>query len=73
MAFRRHSSSRFVEFLRILRVTTDTSQGAGSVMCSYQRINNSYACHNSKSQNGLLKTELGFEGFIVSDWRAQRK
>ena len=44
--------------------------GVGSVMCSYQRINNSYACHNSKSQNGLLKTELGFEGFIVTDWRA---
>ncbi|CAG8959505.1 hypothetical protein HYFRA_00001404 [Hymenoscyphus fraxineus] len=45
--------------------------GTGSVMCSYQRINNSYACHNSKSQNGILKGELGFEGFIVSDWGAQ--
>ncbi|CZT13258.1 hypothetical protein WAI453_005398 [Rhynchosporium graminicola] len=44
--------------------------GVGSVMCSYQRINNSYACHNSKAQNGLLKGELGFEGFIVTDWRA---
>lgn len=39
-------------------------------MYSYQRINNSYACHNSKSQNGLLKGELGFDGFIVTDWRA---
>ena len=39
-------------------------------MCSYQRLNNSYSCHNSKSQNGLLKGELGFEGFIVTDWRA---
>lgn len=47
--------------------------GAGSMMCAYQRINNSYACHNSKAQNGLLKTELGFEGFIVTDWRALRK
>lgn len=44
--------------------------GVGSVMCSYQRINNSYSCHNSKTQNGLLKGELGFEGFIVTDWRA---
>lgn len=42
-------------------------------MCAYQRINNSYACHQSKAQNGLLKTELGFEGFIVTDWRALRK
>lgn len=41
--------------------------------CSYQRINNSYACHNQKTQNGLLKGELGFEGFIVTDWTAIRK
>ena len=40
-------------------------------MCSYQKINNSYGCANSKTQNGLLKTELGFQGFIVSDWGAQ--
>ncbi|KAI5212936.1 putative beta-glucosidase [Aureobasidium subglaciale] len=38
--------------------------GAGSTMCSYQRVNNSYACQNSKTMNGLLKTELGFEGFV---------
>lgn len=46
--------------------------GSASVMCSYQRINNTYGCHNQKTQNGLLKTELGFEGFVVSDWGAQR-
>lgn len=40
-------------------------------MCSYQRINNSYGCANSKTLNGLLKTELGFQGFVVSDWGAQ--
>lgn len=44
--------------------------GAGSVMCSYNRANNSYACQNSKLLNGILKTELGFEGFVVSDWGA---
>ncbi|KAI6895243.1 putative beta-glucosidase, partial [Hortaea werneckii] len=44
--------------------------GAGSVMCSYQRANNSYGCQNSKLMNGLLKTELGFQGFVVSDWYA---
>lgn len=45
--------------------------GAGCVMCSYQRANNSYGCQNSKLLNGILKTELGFEGFVVSDWTAQ--
>lgn len=37
-------------------------------MCSYQRINGSYSCQNSKALNGLLKTELGFEGYVMSDW-----
>ncbi|KAJ4363052.1 hypothetical protein N0V83_010170 [Neocucurbitaria cava] len=41
---------------------------AASVMCSYQRINGSHSCQNSKGQNGLLKTELGFQGYVVSDW-----
>ncbi|PFH60809.1 hypothetical protein XA68_10270 [Ophiocordyceps unilateralis] len=45
--------------------------GCGNIMCSYQRINNSYGCANSKTLNGLLKTELGFQGFVVSDWGAQ--
>jgi beta-glucosidase len=40
-------------------------------MCSYQRVNNSYSCANSKLLNGILKTELGFQGFVVSDWGAQ--
>ncbi|KAI4861740.1 glycoside hydrolase family 3 protein [Hypoxylon rubiginosum] len=44
--------------------------GTANVMCSYNRVNNSYACANSKIQNGLLKTELGFQGAITSDWGA---
>ncbi len=39
-------------------------------MCSYNRVNNSYGCANSKTQNGLLKTELGFQGAVTSDWGA---
>ncbi|CAK7209782.1 hypothetical protein SBRCBS47491_000557 [Sporothrix bragantina] len=45
--------------------------GSGNIMCSYNRVNNSYGCANSKTLNGLLKTELGFQGFVVSDWGAQ--
>ncbi|KAK5132873.1 hypothetical protein LTR08_008589 [Meristemomyces frigidus] len=45
--------------------------GAGAVMCSYNQINGSYACQNSKTLNGLLKGELGYQGFVVSDWGAQ--
>jgi beta-glucosidase len=40
-------------------------------MCSYNKANNSQACQNSYLQNYLLKGELGFQGFIMSDWDAQ--
>ena len=36
--------------------------GVGSVMCSYNKINQTQACQNSKLINGLLKGELGFQG-----------
>ncbi|OTB07246.1 glycoside hydrolase family 3 protein [Hypoxylon sp. CI-4A] len=44
--------------------------GLGSIMCSYNQVNNSYACQNSKMLNGLLKGELGFQGFVMTDWQA---
>ncbi|KAK7521118.1 beta-glucosidase [Phyllosticta citriasiana] len=45
--------------------------GTGSIMCSYNQINNTYGCENSALLNGILKGELGFQGFVVSDWGAQ--
>jgi beta-glucosidase len=45
--------------------------GSGNIMCSYNRVNNSYSCQNSKLLNGILKDELGFQGFVVTDWVAQ--
>ncbi|KAJ7054141.1 beta glucosidase precursor [Mycena amicta] len=44
--------------------------GVGSVMCSYNKVNQTQACQNSKLINGILKEELGFQGFIMSDWAA---
>ncbi|OCL12415.1 glycoside hydrolase family 3 protein [Glonium stellatum] len=44
--------------------------GTASIMCSYNRLNGSYGCQNSKSLNGLLKEELGFQGYVMSDWSA---
>lgn len=42
--------------------------GVSSVMCSYNRVNSTYSCENSKTLNGLLKEELFFQGYVVSDW-----
>lgn len=44
--------------------------GTGSIMCSYNQINNSYGCSNSYTLNYLLKNELDFQGFVMSDWGA---
>ncbi|KAG9128108.1 hypothetical protein FRC07_004724 [Ceratobasidium sp. 392] len=44
--------------------------GVASFMCSYNQINGTYACENSKVLNQLLKTELGFQGYVMSDWWA---
>ncbi|KAK3941996.1 putative glycoside hydrolase [Diplogelasinospora grovesii] len=45
--------------------------GVGSVMCSYNKINGEHTCENEWTTNYLLKNELGFQGFVVSDWGAQ--
>ena len=42
-----------------------------SVMCSYNKLNGTYACENDKAINGLLKGELEFKGYVMSDWVAQ--
>lgn len=46
--------------------------GVGSLMCSYNQVNSSYACGNSRLMNGIIKHEFGFQGFIQSDWLAKR-
>ncbi|KAK3321596.1 glycosyl hydrolase family 3 N terminal domain-containing protein [Apodospora peruviana] len=45
--------------------------GVGSVMCSYNKIHGDYACENGWTNNYLLKNELNFQGFVMSDWGAQ--
>ncbi|KAK1758820.1 glycoside hydrolase superfamily [Echria macrotheca] len=42
-----------------------------AVMCSYNKVNGSWACENDKILNGYLKNELGFKGYVMSDWNAQ--
>ncbi|KAJ8517606.1 hypothetical protein ONZ45_g5248 [Pleurotus djamor] len=44
--------------------------GVASVMCSYNQINGTYACENDKMLNDVLKREIGFQGFVMSDWQA---
>ncbi|WRT68513.1 uncharacterized protein IL334_005489 [Kwoniella shivajii] len=44
--------------------------GTGSIMCSYNRINGTAACESNDALNRILKDELGFKGFVLSDFGA---
>jgi beta-glucosidase len=39
-------------------------------MCSYNRVNNIYACENDTLLNKVLKGDWGYRGFVLSDWGA---
>ncbi|PKW17152.1 glycoside hydrolase family 3 protein [Saccharopolyspora spinosa] len=45
-------------------------RGVGSVMISYSSWNDVKMHTNDYLINGVLKNELGFTGFVVSDWQA---
>jgi len=44
--------------------------GVASIMCSYNQINGVYSCGNGATLNGMLRGEIGFKGFVTSDWGA---
>ena len=44
--------------------------GVSSVMCAYEVLNGARSCGNSEIQLGILRKELGFKGFVTSDWGA---
>ena len=44
--------------------------GAGSVMCAYNRINGPWSCGSNATLSALLRAEVGFQGFVMSDWGA---
>ncbi len=44
--------------------------GVGSAMCAYNKVNGSYACENPHLLNGILKSDWGFKGWVMSDWGA---
>ena len=41
-----------------------------SVMCSYNKLNGTYAAENHRLLTEFLREEWDFEGFVVSDWGA---
>ncbi|HEV2395763.1 MAG TPA: glycoside hydrolase family 3 N-terminal domain-containing protein [Candidatus Sulfotelmatobacter sp.] len=44
--------------------------GVSSIMCSYNKLNGTYACGKREILVDILRKELGFKGFVTSDWGA---
>ncbi len=43
---------------------------SGTIMCSYNRLNGTYACENPWLLKTLLRKEWGFKGFVLADYGA---
>jgi beta-glucosidase-like glycosyl hydrolase len=46
--------------------------GVGSVMASYNLVNMTKSTENRHTLTDVLRTDFGFQGFILSDWWAMR-
>lgn len=46
--------------------------GVGTVMCSYNRVNSSYACQHQLLLQKILREQWGFEGIVLSDYGASK-
>ena len=44
--------------------------GVGAVMCSYNRVNGTYACENGQELTDTLRDAWRFDGLVMSDWGA---
>lgn len=53
--------------LLAFRIGIDIGQPAG-VMCAYNRVNGVQACQDPWLLTQVLRKDIGFKGFVVSDW-----
>lgn len=42
----------------------------GSAMCAFNKVNGTYACENDELMNQVLKVQLDFQGWVLSDFGA---
>ncbi|NUR51844.1 MAG: glycosyl hydrolase [Hamadaea sp.] len=65
-------SDRALREVYLAPFETIVDAGAWGVMAAYNQVNGVTMTEHDELQNGVLKGEWGFDGFIVSDWFAAR-
>ncbi|CAJ1337596.1 unnamed protein product, partial [Effrenium voratum] len=65
-----HASERSKWELYYAPFRAAVEAGVGAVMCAYNKVNGTYACHNSEILTNDLRSKMGFHGFVMSDWLA---
>jgi beta-glucosidase len=53
--------------LLAFQIAITTAEPAG-VMCAYNKVNADYSCENDYLLNQVLKKDLAFKGWVLSDW-----
>ena len=61
-----HKAARESDLLAF-QIAIGIADPAG-VMCSYNRVNEDYACENDWLLNQVLKKDFNFKGWVLSDW-----
>lgn len=56
-------------YLRPFRAAIQAGH-VGTIMCAYIKTNGVYSCQNPQLLHGFLRNELGFTGWVMSDWGA---
>ncbi|MBP1703243.1 MAG: glycoside hydrolase family 3 domain protein [Chloroflexi bacterium] len=59
--------------MEMLAFESGVKAGAGAIMCSYNRVNDVYACSNDIVLNQILRGRFGFQGWVMSDWGATHR
>lgn len=69
-AYSSNQDDRSFHELQLWPFAESVKAGVASVMCAYNRVNQTSACENRALLNDVLKEELDFQGFMLSDWAA---
>ncbi|KXJ96246.1 glucosidase [Microdochium bolleyi] len=66
-----NADDRTVHELYVWPFMDAVKANVASVMCSYNKINGTWACENDYVMKELLKDQLGFKNLVMTDWGAQ--